>query len=60
MKFKIRRCTSCHRYTLKNVCPACSSPTENPQAPRFSPRDPYGTYRRLMKKASKGRRGSEK
>ncbi|MHC1572117.1 MAG: RNA-protein complex protein Nop10 [Methanosarcinales archaeon] len=53
MKFKIRRCTSCHRYTLKEVCPICRSPTENPQSPRFSLKDPYGKYRRLMKKRAK-------
>lgn len=46
---KLRKCRPCHRYTLKELCPSCGKPTSTPHPPRFSPVDPYGKYRRLMK-----------
>ncbi|MHC1611528.1 MAG: RNA-protein complex protein Nop10 [Candidatus Methanospirareceae archaeon] len=49
MKSKIRRCEVCGEYTLKEVCERCGSVTKNPTPPRFSPKDPYGRYRRMMK-----------
>lgn len=49
MKSKFRRCPSCWRYTLKKICPSCGAETKNPIPPRFSPTDPFGRYRRMMK-----------
>ncbi|MHC1600046.1 MAG: RNA-protein complex protein Nop10 [Candidatus Methanospirareceae archaeon] len=49
MKSKIRKCEVCGEYTLKEICEKCGSVTKNPKPPRFSPKDPYGKYRRMMK-----------
>ena len=49
MKSKIRKCGICGEYTLKDVCGRCGRATKNPMPPRFSPKDPYGKYRRMMK-----------
>ncbi len=46
----ILRCTVCHKYTMKETCPDCSSRTIDPQPPKFSPQDKYGSYRRQMKR----------
>ncbi|RZB32856.1 MAG: H/ACA ribonucleoprotein complex subunit 3 [Candidatus Argoarchaeum ethanivorans] len=53
MKFKIRKCVNCECYTLKDACPVCGNQTKNPQPARFSPGDPYGKYRRLIKKQTR-------
>ena len=50
MRFKIRKCPNCGRYTLKEYCPECKEKTVNPHPPKFSPEDKYGKYRRIMKK----------
>ena len=49
MKSKLRKCGVCGEYTLKDVCARCGRRTMNPTPPRFSPKDPYGKYRRMMK-----------
>jgi len=49
MKSKLRKCGVCGEYTLKEVCARCGRRTMNPMPPRFSPKDPYGKYRRMMK-----------
>jgi len=49
MKSKIRKCEVCGEYTLKEVCERCGRATMNPIPPRFSPKDPYGKYRRMIK-----------
>ena len=46
---KLRKCTSCNIYTLKQVCPKCEGETKNPNPPKYSPEDIYGKYRRLAK-----------
>ncbi|RLE84342.1 MAG: RNA-protein complex protein Nop10 [Thermoprotei archaeon] len=48
----IRKCPSCKRYTLMEVCPKCGERTRSPHPPKFSPEDRYGEYRRKMKLAS--------
>jgi len=50
MKFLMRKCPVCGRYTLKDICPVCGSPTVSAHPPRFSPVDKYGEYRRRAKK----------
>ncbi|RJS72129.1 RNA-protein complex protein Nop10 [Methanophagales archaeon] len=46
---KIRKCEACGEYTLKEVCERCGRRTKETTPPRFSPKDPYGKYRRMMK-----------
>ncbi|RNJ78070.1 MAG: RNA-protein complex protein Nop10 [Nitrosopumilus sp. H8] len=45
MKFQLRRCTECKRYTLKEKCPACSGDTASAHPAKFSPDDKYMRYR---------------
>ncbi|MFN3267683.1 MAG: RNA-protein complex protein Nop10 [Zestosphaera sp.] len=52
MKFLMRKCLNCGRYTLKEVCPVCGSRTVCPHPPRFSPKDKYVRYRVLAKYSS--------
>lgn len=50
MPVLIKHCPKCHEHTLKPSCPACGSPTV-PDAPaKYSPEDPYGKYRRDLKR----------
>ena len=53
-ELKIRKCPRCGMYTLKERCPSCGSKTTSPHPPRFSPHDPYGKYRRQLKKLALG------
>ncbi len=50
MKVIMRKCANCGRYTLKEKCPICGGKTYMPIPPRFSPEDPYGRYRRKLRK----------
>lgn len=45
MRFLLRRCTSCNRYTLKARCPACDADTESVHPAKYSPDDKYARYR---------------
>lgn len=47
---KLKKCKSCGAYTLKDVCPSCGGQVISPHPPKFSPLDPYGKYRRMLKK----------
>lgn len=47
---KLRKCFKCFEYTLKESCPSCGSETQRVEPARFSLDDPYGKYRRMMKK----------
>ena len=56
----MRYCTSCKRYTLDDTCPYCGQKTIKVGPARFSPQDPYGEYRRKLKKEDKyGKKESE-
>lgn len=46
----MRRCTACDAYTLQASCPHCGGKVEHPQPARYSPEDPYGDYRRRLKR----------
>ncbi len=51
MKWLLRRCVKCGRYTLRtNSCPYCGGPLRVPHPPRFSPEDKYIRYRYRMKR----------
>ncbi|GAY25838.1 ribosome biogenesis protein [Desulfurococcaceae archaeon AG1] len=45
MKYRIRKCPKCGRYTLKEKCPICGAETISPHPARFSPEDKYVEYR---------------
>lgn len=50
MKSRIRKCCECGKYTLSERCPECKGNTFMPIPPRFSPEDPYGKYRRMLRR----------
>ncbi|WP_456482041.1 RNA-protein complex protein Nop10 [Methanopyrus sp.] len=51
MPKRLRRCKECGEYTLQtDKCPRCGGDLEVPHPHRFSPEDPYGKYRRRLKK----------
>ncbi len=50
MKSRIHKCENCGRYTLKDRCPECGRAVIGTRPARFSPQDPYGRYRRMMKR----------
>jgi H/ACA ribonucleoprotein complex subunit 3 len=45
MKWLMRKCNQCSRYTLKDICPHCGSSTRIPHPAKFSPDDKYAKYR---------------
>ena len=45
MKWLMRKCTRCSRYTLKSICPNCGASTRIPHPAKFSPDDKYAKYR---------------
>lgn len=49
---RLRKCVNdkCGTYTLSQICPLCKSETKSPHPAKFSPEDPYGEYRRKLKK----------
>ncbi|MEM3085766.1 MAG: RNA-protein complex protein Nop10 [Halobacteria archaeon] len=52
VRTKFWKCPACNLYTLREACPRCGGATRNPMPPRFSPRDPYGKYRKLTLEAA--------
>lgn len=46
----ILQCERCHRYTLSEACPVCKGHARNPLPAKYSPEDPYGEYRRRLKR----------
>jgi len=50
MKWIMRRCVKCGRYTLvKDKCPYCGGELVVPHPPRYSPEDKYVALRLKMK-----------
>ncbi len=47
MKFQLRKCVNCKRYTIKDKCPKCSSATTSVHPGKYSPDDKYARYRVL-------------
>jgi H/ACA ribonucleoprotein complex subunit 3 len=47
-------CKKCIIYTLYQTCKKCNEKTISKNPPRFSPQDPYGNYRRKLKKLQVG------
>jgi H/ACA ribonucleoprotein complex subunit 3 len=44
------RCPKCEEYTLQEACPRCATRAKDPRPAKFSPEDPYGEYRRKLKR----------
>lgn len=47
---EILKCTNCHTYTLKQMCPKCNNKCISPKPAKFSPEDKYGEWRRKAKR----------
>ena len=45
MKFQIRKCQRCQKYTLLENCKKCSEKTNIVHPAKFSPDDKYSRYR---------------
>lgn len=45
MRFQLRKCTRCNRYTLKEKCSRCDEQTMSAHPAKFSPDDKYMRYR---------------
>jgi len=48
---KINKCVECSTYTLGQTCPRCNGHARVAAPAKYSPQDPYGKYRRLMKES---------
>jgi len=48
LRFKLRICRRCGRYTMKDACPECGSPTSVAHPARFSPDDKYAVLKAVM------------
>ena len=57
----MKRCTACKEYTLQDACPRCGAKAIPNRPAKFSPEDPYGEYRRKLKRldAGKAKGGSD-
>ena len=45
MRFQLRKCVKCNRYTLKIKCSQCDGETISVHPAKFSPDDKYMRYR---------------
>ena len=52
MKFQLRKCPECNRYTLKEKCRKCNVDTKSAHPAKFSPDDKYMRYRLAAKYSS--------
>lgn len=50
MRFKIRKCRKCSRYTLKEKCPVCDESTISAHPAKFSPDDKYAILKAIATK----------
>ena len=49
MRFQLRMCPNCNKYTLKNECLHCKITTKSAHPAKFSPDDKYLKYRTAEK-----------
>lgn len=49
MKFQIRKCMNCNKFTLKEKCNQCNSDTISGHPAKYSPDDKYLKYRIMDK-----------
>lgn len=50
IRVRLKKCKSCGKYTLQENCPSCGGKAVSPHPAKFSPEDPYGEYRRRLKR----------
>jgi len=53
MRFLMRKCPKCGRYTFKELCPVCGTRTVSAHPPRFSPTDKYVHYRVILRESGR-------
>jgi H/ACA ribonucleoprotein complex subunit 3 len=53
LKWQIRKCAKCGRYSLKEKCPDCGNETVIAHPPKFSPTDKYARLRQPAETALK-------
>ena len=46
----MRYCKACRDYTLQEACPRCGGKAAPNVPAKYSPEDPYGEYRRKLKR----------
>ncbi len=56
---RIQWCRECDAPTLHDDCPRCGAKAVNPLPPRYSPDDPYGKYRRELKRRTRKEQEAE-
>ncbi len=49
MRFQLRKCPKCKKYTLKDTCTECNEKTIAVHPAKFSPDDKYLRYRIAQK-----------
>ncbi len=49
LKFQLRKCSICKKYTLKEECSFCQTKTVTAHPAKFSPDDKYARYRIMNK-----------
>lgn len=49
MKFQLRKCVKCNKFTLKDKCLKCNNETISAHPAKFSPDDKYLKYRIMNK-----------
>jgi len=45
MRFQLKKCSKCKKYTLKDICKECNEKTHGVHPAKFSPDDKYLRYR---------------
>ena len=50
MRFQLRKCSECGRYTLKDECKKCNKKTTLVHPAKFSPDDKYARLRKYSRK----------
>lgn len=45
MKFILKKCRLCNKYTLAEQCPSCGTEPTSAHPAKFSPDDKYARYR---------------
>lgn len=58
MAGRLMVCRACDRYTLRQNCPVCGKAAITPHPVRYSPEDPYGSYRRKLKMLEREKAGT--
>jgi H/ACA ribonucleoprotein complex subunit 3 len=49
LRFQLRKCPQCKKYTLKEDCPQCAVKTVTAHPAKYSPDDKYARYRIMDK-----------